>query len=50
MQLALKELGEGGGDLQVFQKLLQQFQPTKPTAQSIQPLFKVGNLASQLAS
>ncbi|XP_026193715.1 uncharacterized protein LOC34622117 [Cyclospora cayetanensis] len=31
VQLALKEAGESGGDLQCFQKLLQQFQSTKPT-------------------
>ncbi|OEH76466.1 calmodulin CAM2 [Cyclospora cayetanensis] len=46
VQLALKEAGESGGDLQCFQKLLQQFQSTKPTSQTLQPLFKVIDPAS----
>ncbi|KAL8437584.1 hypothetical protein Efla_000447 [Eimeria flavescens] len=41
VQLVLKEAGGGGGDMQMFLKLLQQFQNTKPTAQSLPPLFKV---------
>ncbi|KAL8269310.1 hypothetical protein Esti_006776 [Eimeria stiedai] len=41
VQLSLKEVGNSGGDIQMFLKLLQQFHNTKPTAQSLQPLFKV---------
>ncbi|KAL8449486.1 hypothetical protein Emed_003137 [Eimeria media] len=41
VQLSLKEAGNGGGDFQMFMKLIQQFQNSKPTAQSLQPLFKV---------
>ena len=49
VQLTLRGAGEGAGDLQFFQKLLQEFKSTRPTGQSLQPLFKV-KLASNLAS
>ncbi|CDJ42747.1 calmodulin, putative [Eimeria tenella] len=41
VQLAVKEAGEAGGDIEVFRRLLQQFQSSKPTAETLKQQFKV---------